>query len=122
MTTQLWDLEQVEWWDPETVPRWDLETAPTGPEGQPGAADPPIRPILQAEVIRPWFGAIDRAISALGTWRAILAALGAGDGPTDPAALRPALAALDAAGLGEWAEWGAGLDLDELSAALFPGK
>ncbi len=121
-------------WDPETAPRW--EPAPTGPEGQPGAAgqaldDAPIREVHRATVAGLWLGATDRAISALGTWRAILAALGAGDpdagpagrcGPTDPAALRPALAALDVAGLGEWAEWGAGLDLDELNAALFPGK
>lgn len=118
----------VEPWDPVAVTRWE-PAAPGGPEGQrvaacpvalPGA--PPIREVRRSTVASLWLGATDRAISALGTWRAILAALGNGDGPTDPAALRPALAALDVAGLGEWAEWGAGLDLDELAQALFPGK
>lgn len=72
----------------------------------------PIGMVYRAEVARLWLAATDRAISALQAWRARLTGAG---GLVTRAELAQALELLDRAGLGEWAEWGAGLDLDGLA-------
>ena len=82
----------------------------------------PIRVIYAAEVIGQWQEAAAAAISALEAWRAKLTAWGNGGGLVTPAELAEALGQLDAAGLGEWAEWApAGGGLDALAEVVTNG-
>lgn len=79
-------------------------------------SDVDIKAIRRHVVVAAWLDATDVALACLQAWRQRLA----GGGLASRADLADALQLLDAGGLGAdgWAEWGSGLDLDELAEVI----
>jgi hypothetical protein len=73
-----------------------------------------IREIHRTELLSQWIGSTGNAVAALVGFLRFLEGCQNGDGGD----LEVEIDKLDAAGLGEWAEWGTDQDLDELAEVL----